>query len=126
MKRCLILILSWLISICITGCNNDADKNSIDQVKAEKTITIECDRNCLEGFVNQYLEAMVANDLKKAPFADTARYTENAEEIPLAGISKGLWTKATGLTDYKFYVADPEAGQVAFVGLIKTKKKQVR
>ena len=111
MRRFLSFILSGLLIAGITGC-----QNLTKQADASK-----CDRQCLESLVNQYLEAMVAHDTSKAPFADNARYTENADEIPLAGISKGLWTKATGLTDYKFYIADPEAGQVAFVGLIKTK-----
>ena len=124
MKRHFILMLSGLLLIAITGCHNKADKNTDEQASADKAVSIECDRNCLEGFVKKYLDAMVANDTAKAPFADTARYTENAEEIPLTGISKGLWTKATGLTDYKFYVADPEAGQIAFVGLINTKDQE--
>lgn len=114
MRNLFTLILSGLAIFLITGCtdqtpNDDSSKSSL------------CDRQCLEDFVNKYLDAMVANDTSKAPFAENTRYTENADEIPLANISKGLWTKATGLTDYKFYVADPDAGQVAFVGLIKTK-----
>jgi hypothetical protein len=57
-----------------------------------------------------------------APFAENARYTENAAEISLADVSEGIWTKAAGLTDYKFYIADPQYGQIAFVGVIRTKE----
>ncbi|MGD9160027.1 MAG: hypothetical protein PVG39_16550 [Desulfobacteraceae bacterium] len=111
MRRFFILILSGLLITGIAGCKN----------RAEQAETLKCDRQCLEDFVNKYLDAMVAHDASKAPFAENARYTENADVIPLADISKGIWSKATGLTDYKFYIADPEAGQVAFVGLIRTK-----
>ena len=114
MRKLLVLILTGLLMAGLAGCKNQTDK-------ADST---KCDRQCLEGFVDQYLEAMIANDTLKAPFSDTARYTEIAEEIPLSAVSKGLWTEATGLTDYKFYVADPESGQVAFVGLIKTKDNE--
>jgi hypothetical protein len=78
-----------------------------------------CDRQCLEGFVNQYLDAMVAHDVSKAPFAQNAKFTENAKEIVLAKPTEGLWAASTTPGDYKFYIADPPAGQVAFVGLVK-------
>jgi len=79
----------------------------------------KCNRQCLEGFVNQYLNAMVAHDVSKAPFAKNARYTEDAKDISLAKPTEGLWTAFTSLGDYKLYVADPQQGQVAFVGLVK-------
>jgi hypothetical protein len=79
----------------------------------------QCDRQCLEGFVNQYLAAMAAHNASKAPFAARAKYTENAKVLTLPKPTEGLWTTVTGLGDYKLYVADPKAGQVAFVGLVK-------
>jgi hypothetical protein len=79
----------------------------------------QCDRQCLEGFVNQYLSAMAEHDASKAPFASNVRYTENAKILPIANPNEGLWVTLTSLGDYKLYVADPEAGQVAFVGLVK-------
>lgn len=79
----------------------------------------QCNRQCLEGFVNQYLDAMAVKDASKAPFAALARYTENAKEISLAKPSEGLWAASTSLGDYKLYVTDPQQGQVAFVGLVK-------
>jgi hypothetical protein len=82
-----------------------------------------CDRQCLEGFVNQYLEAMVARDISKAKFAGNARFTENAKEIALGKPTEGLWASSTTLGRYKFYIADPPAGQVAFVGLVKEEGK---
>ena len=82
-----------------------------------------CDRQCLEGFVNQYLAALVAHDASKAPFESAVKYTENAKVLSLASPKEGLWTSISGLGDYKFYVADPKAGQVAFVGLVKENDK---
>lgn len=82
-----------------------------------------CGRQCLEGFVDQYLNAMLAHAPSKAPFAAHARFTENAKETTLAKANESLWTTATGLVPYKLYVADPQAGQVAFVGLVKEGSK---
>ncbi len=116
MRLIKLFLISGLVIFGITGCMNQTNEETVDISK--------CDRTCLEGFVNKYLDAMVAHDPGKAPFAKTARYTENADEIPLSGISKGLWITATELTNYKFYIADTEAGQVAFVGLVNTKDKK--
>jgi hypothetical protein len=78
-----------------------------------------CDRQCLEGFVNRYLAAMLAHDASKAPFATNVKFTENAKILPIVKPTEGLWVTLTGLGDYKFYIADPKAGQVAYVGLVK-------
>lgn len=124
MRRYITFMLTGLLIIGITGCQDKTEKSETVQIKSDQVDSKKCDRQCLEGYVNKYLDAMVVNDTSKAPFADNARYTENADEISLTNISKGLWTRASGLTDYKFYVADPEAGQIAFVGLIKTKGQE--
>ena len=38
---------------------------------------IECDRECLAGFMTTYLEALVAHDASKLPVAKNVKYTEN-------------------------------------------------
>lgn len=74
-----------------------------------------CDRACLTGIVDQYLNAMVANDSKQAPFAPNIKYTENAARLPL---NEGLWFTAAGLTNYKVVLADPQGGAAAFIGVV--------
>jgi hypothetical protein len=74
-----------------------------------------CDRACLTGILDQYLNAMVANDSSKAPVAANIKYTENAARLPL---NEGLWFTAAGLTDYKIVLADPEGSAAAFVGVV--------
>jgi hypothetical protein len=124
MRKVLGIVFSGLLIFSIAGCQNKTDQDQLEQNKTDQTVSTECDRQCLEGFVDQYLVAMITHDPFRAPFAENVRYTENAGEISLADISEGLWTEATGLGDYKFYVADPQAGQVAFVGLIQTKARE--
>jgi hypothetical protein len=72
-----------------------------------------CDRACLEGFVNQYLEAMVARNPFGLPLAPKVKFTENEQTI-LFG--EGLWGTATAVGTYKLYIADTQAGQVGFLG----------
>src|SRR5580658_2773109 len=74
-----------------------------------------CDRACLTTILDQYLNAMAANDAKKAPFAANIKYTENAARLPL---NEGLWFTAAGLTNYKIVLADPQGGAAGFVGVV--------
>jgi hypothetical protein len=66
---------------------------------------------------------MGAHDASKAPFAANVKVTENAKLLSVAKPTEGLWITATSLENYKFYVADPKAGQIAFVGLVKENDK---
>lgn len=75
-----------------------------------------CDRACLEGFVNRYLDAMLARNPYSLPLASRVKFTENEQEIPLG---EGVWGTASGLGTYKLYVADPEAGQAGFLGTLR-------
>ena len=70
----------------ISGCGDGTDQAAAGQ----------CDRQCLEGLMNVYLDAMVAHDVSMAPFADNARFTENAKEIFPMKTPEGLWADATG------------------------------
>jgi hypothetical protein len=75
----------------------------------------DCDRRCLEGFVDTYLAALAARDPARAPLAGDVRFTENGAVL---AAGEGLWRTAGAPTDYRIYVADERAGQVAFVGTI--------
>jgi hypothetical protein len=81
-----------------------------------------CERACLEGFVNTYLAARVASDPSKLPLAKDARYTENGQELKLGD---GMWGPTVTLGSYKLYFADPQAGQVSFFGTIEEHRHPV-
>ena len=74
-----------------------------------------CNRQCLEGFVDRYLDAVVANDPAAVPLADDVRFTENGQQLR---IGDGLWNTLKSKGDYRLFVADVPAGQVAFIGTI--------
>jgi hypothetical protein len=74
-----------------------------------------CPRICLEGFVDRYIAAMVAHDPTRLPWASRALSTENGQAI---AIGDGLWGTASKAGAYRLYVADPETGQVGFLGSI--------
>lgn len=75
-----------------------------------------CERVCLEGFVDRYLQAMQAHDPKRAPIAADAKYTENGQKLELGD---GLWRNFTAPGSYRLLVDDVDAGHVAFLGSIR-------
>src|SRR5665213_864480 len=74
-----------------------------------------CNRACLDGITDRYLEAMAANDPSKAPFAANIRLTENGAILKPGD---GLWRTATGLGSYRFKFADPQTGQAGAVAVV--------
>jgi len=75
-----------------------------------------CDRACLEGFVDQYLDALLAHDSSQLPLAENARYTENGQTLQM---NDGMWQVATAIGDKKLYFADTQSGQVGFRGIVE-------
>lgn len=75
-----------------------------------------CQRTCLEGFVDRYLQAMADANVDPELFAPDVRFTENGVELPLG--NEGLWATTVSLGKYKLYVPDIETQNVAFLGTV--------
>jgi hypothetical protein len=100
-------ILSFIIAgggLILAALSNAADAASP-----------RCDRPCLEKFVDQYLDAMVAHDPSRVPFAKNAKFTENGQRLELGD---GMWRTMTGKGTYRLFVTDVQSGHVAFLGSI--------
>jgi hypothetical protein len=78
--------------------------------------TVDCDRQCLYGFVDQYLEALMRRDPTKAAWAKDVLFTENNVALE---IGDGLWGTVTGIGSYKLKFADVKTGQVGFFGVVQ-------
>jgi len=69
-----------------------------------------CDRECLIGISEQYLDALAAKDPKRLTLASAnVKYTENGQRLT---IGDGLWNSITARGTYKLHVADQTAGQI--------------
>jgi hypothetical protein len=75
-----------------------------------------CDRACLQGFVDRYLDAVAANQPSRVPLAGSVRFTEDGQQL---AIGDGLWNTLRGKGKYRLFVTDVPAGQVAFIGTIE-------
>ena len=76
-----------------------------------------CDRACLVDLANRYGDALVARDASRLPTAAQVKFTENL--VPLAFGKEGLWRTANGRRDFDIYAADPERGDVVWIGIVK-------
>lgn len=83
--------------------------------QAAYKVHIECDRECLAGFMTTYLNALVAHDASKLPVTKNVKYTENGVRLNL---TDGLWNTVSALPTYRVDVLDEEAGQVGLLGKI--------
>jgi hypothetical protein len=74
-----------------------------------------CDRQCLYGFLDQYLAALKAKDPSRLPLAKNFRYSENNVMMKFPD---GVWGTISGLGDYNLRTADPREGEVGSYGVV--------
>jgi hypothetical protein len=69
----------------------------------------------LENVVDQYLAAVIAHNPKLVPLSADVKYTENDQRLE---VGDGIWKTAQGRGKYTHIFADPEGGQVAYMGTL--------
>ena len=73
-------------AMAVAGCGT--------QQAASSAATL-CDRSCLKGVLDSYLDAMIKHDASKLPTSASVRFTENGSAKK---IGEGLWTTAEAIT----------------------------
>ena len=84
--------------------------------KSAAAAAADCDRECLNHFVDQYLDAVVAHDPSKLPLAKNVKFTEDGVRLEPGD---GLWATASGVGNYKLYFDEPAAGAAGVFALIQ-------
>jgi hypothetical protein len=77
---------------------------------AQSSVQANCNRECLGGFITQYLDAMIAHNPKSLPLAANVRFTEDTKTLPLG---EGLWKGASKLRSYRQDFLDVREGMAA-------------
>jgi hypothetical protein len=72
--------------------------------------TAGCDRQCLGGFITQYLDALVAHNPSAVPLSAKVRFTEDSVEMHLG---EGLWKDASRVRAYRQDILDVRQGVAA-------------
>jgi hypothetical protein len=96
--------IRWVVcgALVVTGCDSALAQSA-------------CDRTCLGGMLDLYLEAVVAHDPSKAPLVTGFRQTENAVNVPPG---KGVWKSVTALGKVQRRYFDPVTGQAGYFGSV--------
>ena len=63
-----------------------------------------CDRACLEGFVDRYLDAVAVNKPSMVPLSPNVRFTEDGQRLL---IGDGLWNTMKGKGTYRLFGREP-------------------
>jgi hypothetical protein len=85
----------WL-ALCLAG------------VTAQGAYAAGCDRACLTGFTDRYLQALQAHDPSRVPVTADVRFTEDGAPMQLGD---GLWRTIGSLGSYRLDFADVPGGQ---------------
>lgn len=80
------------------------------------------ERARLSRFVDSYVDALASHDVGRFPHADDLRFTEN--NVPLK-LGQGLWGTVTGAGAHDIVMADPETGNVGFMGSMEESGRTV-
>ncbi len=75
-----------------------------------------CDRACLNGFVDRYLDAVVRHDPKLVPLTKNVKYTENGQRLDPGD---GIWRSMVAKGSYRLFVTDTQTGEVTFLGTMR-------
>src|SRR4051812_36771134 len=76
-----------------------------------------CDEACLTKILDQYLDALVIHDVKRAPLAKAVRFSEN--DVMLKP-GDGVWGTVSGVDRSKeLKFTDPIGGSAGYFGVIE-------
>jgi hypothetical protein len=82
-------------------------------IPADSFASSTCDRDCLKGYITQYLNAMIARKTDSLSLADNVRVTEDCKEIK---VGEGYWKDFAGTVSYRLDIIDVRmGGAFAFV-----------
>ena len=99
----------------------EIETNAITGVPYQASDGWTCTRKCLADTMDNYLAALTKHDASSLPLASNVKIVENGEVI---GTNNGLWQTATGgPTAFKIITADPDRGEVGFMGVIQENNK---
>src|SRR5712691_3830695 len=112
MKKCIFAIAAGVL-FCVTDISAAAGEPEWNPASIK-----ECNRACLIGIMDGYMDAIFKHDPKTVPpVAADVRMTENTGQMD---IGEGLlWRSKVEPTSFKFYAADPIESQVAMGARLK-------
>ena len=111
-------IAAALVLAMVLGCLALAPQRAEAQAFGERSAVhaSDCGRDCLIGFARAYMNALVHHDPSRVSFVRNVRFTENDVLLP---IGRGLWASISGASESPLLAADPDTGNVAWLGTVE-------
>jgi hypothetical protein len=106
----------WESAIDVQSADAVDSADGAGSANGSRTEARACDRPCLIDLADRYMNALVAHDPSRLPWAKIVRYTENS--VPM-NVGDGEWNTVTGKSDDPIELADPTTGSVAWLGSVK-------
>ena len=104
--------------LILSGFNGFPEAGATESRETMSSNSI-CDRECLSGFITQYLDAMIAHKPDLLPVATNARFTEDCREMNLG---EGLWKSISRLRDYRRDILEVREGvAISVISLLSRK-----
>ncbi|MGD1211318.1 MAG: hypothetical protein ABR973_08200 [Candidatus Acidiferrales bacterium] len=105
-------LLAFALVVFSAGVSHARPQQQGPEPEWNPSIVKPCDRACLVGIMDGYMNAIFKHDPKAVPpLALDVRMTENTGQMD---VGEGLlWRSKVEPTSFKIYVADPVEGQVA-------------
>jgi hypothetical protein len=72
----------------------------------------DCNRDCLEDWVDRYLDAVIDDDTSAVTMSRDVRFTEDGQRLE---VGDGLWNSMKSRGSYRLFVTDVPAQQVALL-----------
>jgi hypothetical protein len=117
-KKYVIAIIALLLAVSFSGIS----KSTATEQNAAGKADAPCDRECLRGFVTQYMDAMIAHKPDSLQVAANVKFTEDCKELKLG---EGFWKTITGLTKYRRDILDTRQGVAVSFLVVEESKAPV-
>jgi len=114
-KKARTVVLALILTFSFAALTAEG-QNARAPADYDPNFNYDCDRACLNGFVDEFLAALVAHDPSRLPLGRGVKYTENGQMLRLGD---GIWGTASSLPTYRIYADDPQAGQAMFMGVLQ-------
>ncbi len=96
--------------LLLSGCSKPSEP------AASATASVACNRQCLIDATDQYIAALVAHDISKAPLSDQIVFVEN---VTKTRPGEGLWkTIVKGPSTFAIHVPDEINQTAGFLGMV--------
>ncbi|HVB86404.1 MAG TPA: hypothetical protein VNK23_07035 [Candidatus Dormibacteraeota bacterium] len=108
-------VFATAVSMCAApsrAATSKSAKREASQAASDKL----CGRACLDGFVDNYLAAVVAHKPTDVAFAPNVKFTEQTAALK---IGQGTWGTFNGIGNFKLHFDDVARGEAGYIGTMK-------